>query len=143
MHYHMEIVLPPIEKSEIEKNVSRILDPFDEQNDKRSGNEFFDWYQLGGRFGPYSTAIRKLSEVPMDTAMHTFLLARESTSTFDLEPNFLIHREIWNGVCFNEAKWDGRFLTALEMSRDYFLDRQLSDCIPNEDWWVVTVDYHS
>ena len=53
MHYHLEIVMPPTD--DVAAAVTQILAPFDENptpptEDGPSGNEFFDYWVLGGRW---------------------------------------------------------------------------------------------
>lgn len=51
MHHHLEIIMPSTD--DIEKAISAILKPFNEDHDAPedvTGNEFWDWYVVGGRF---------------------------------------------------------------------------------------------
>lgn len=53
MHYHLEIVMPPTD--DVKAAVEQILAPFDESpehpdEDGPSGKEFFDYWDLGGRW---------------------------------------------------------------------------------------------
>lgn len=54
MHYHCEIVMPPVE--DVEAAVNRIMAPFSEQNDCSNDSEyscasaFWDWFVIGGRW---------------------------------------------------------------------------------------------
>lgn len=49
MHYHMEVVIPPMEAGHIEAAIKRILKPYTEHDDY-ARNAFYDWYVIGGRF---------------------------------------------------------------------------------------------
>ena len=50
MHYHCEIIMPPVD--DVEKAVNEIMLPFNENADEeyRSSYTFFDWYVIGGRW---------------------------------------------------------------------------------------------
>lgn len=50
MHYHLEIVMPPVEN--IENAIEAILAPFSEHDgeDGPNQNSFWDWWQIGGRY---------------------------------------------------------------------------------------------
>lgn len=52
MHYHLEIIMPPVD--DVEKAIAQIMKPFDEQGEDEDGNTndhaFWDWYQIGGRW---------------------------------------------------------------------------------------------
>ena len=52
MHYHLEIVIPPTE--DIEKAISEIMTPFDE-NGEDSDHAFWDFYSIGGRWAGNKT----------------------------------------------------------------------------------------
>lgn len=48
MHYHCEIVLPPVEG--VVSAIDQILQPFNEINEEESSHAFWDFYSIGGRF---------------------------------------------------------------------------------------------
>jgi hypothetical protein len=52
MHYHLEIVLPPVD--DIEKAIAEILEPFNKNSEDEDGyrnpHAFWDWYVIGGRW---------------------------------------------------------------------------------------------
>lgn len=47
MHYHCEIIMPPVD--DVEAAVAKIMAPYSENNED-SRHAFWDWYQLGGRY---------------------------------------------------------------------------------------------
>ena len=47
MHYHLEIVMPPV--ADVKATVEEIMKPFSESEEDAS-NAFWDWYVIGGRF---------------------------------------------------------------------------------------------
>jgi hypothetical protein len=48
MHYHCEIIMPPA--ADISEQIEQILSKFNENTEDPSGNEFWDWYVIGGRW---------------------------------------------------------------------------------------------
>jgi hypothetical protein len=53
MHYHLEIVMPPV--PDVDKAVEQIMGPFDESPEDENGEDanshaFWDWYVIGGRW---------------------------------------------------------------------------------------------
>lgn len=51
MHHRLEIIMPPV--ADIEAAVAQIMAPFDENcedEDIASSFQFWDWYQIGGRY---------------------------------------------------------------------------------------------
>lgn len=52
MHYHLEVIMPPVPNDEIERRVSQIMEPFDENGDGREPNPhaFWDFWVIGGRW---------------------------------------------------------------------------------------------
>lgn len=49
MHYHLEIIMPPIDEDKVEASVGTILAPFDENNEDNT-HTFWDWWVIGGRW---------------------------------------------------------------------------------------------
>lgn len=49
MHYHCEIIMPPVSIEDIPDVISEVLKPFDESNSENS-NSFWDFYVIGGRW---------------------------------------------------------------------------------------------
>ncbi len=52
MHYHLEVILPPV--GNIEDAANQILEPFNEQGEDEEGQRnqhaFWDWHVIGGRW---------------------------------------------------------------------------------------------
>lgn len=142
MHYHMEIIMPPMEADQIEKSVADLMAPFDENNEEIANRHFWDWYQIGGRFSTFPSAIRTIEDLKEDLTASAVMIARINPVTKTLEPGYLIHREYWNGVCFIETAWDGKVSQALEMAKD-FLSNSQDNLGISFDWLTVCVDYHS
>jgi hypothetical protein len=53
MHMHLEVLMPPTDN--VESALAKIMAPFDEGGTDEGGNPnqhgFWDWYQIGGRWG--------------------------------------------------------------------------------------------
>ena len=51
----------------------------------------------------------------------------------------MLEYETWNGVNHVQARWDGKLKSVFDELPDYHKEKlTISD-----DWWVVTIDYHS
>ena len=58
----------------------------------------------------------------------------------------MVQTKIWNGVNFLNTDWNGEIQTALDShKKDVSLLREdvQNKLTPNDDWLVITVDYHS
>ena len=65
---------------------------------------------------------------------------------YQLEPDFMLADEFWNGVNLETTQWDATFGHALELHEQYLshlTEKAQARLRPQEDWLVVTVDYHS
>ncbi len=49
MHFHIEMIIPPVDETLIEETIDQIMHPFDENNPD-SYHAFWDWYVIGGRW---------------------------------------------------------------------------------------------
>jgi len=66
--------------------------------------------------------------------------------TGKLEAKFMLSDDFWNGVNHLKTTWDGKVSTAVDMCiNNYknYLDEYKERITPNNDWIIVTVDYHS
>jgi hypothetical protein len=54
---------------------------------------------------------------------------------------WMVEREYWNGVCFQDSTWDGSVLEAIRTYNEKYGDRSWCDRV-EDDWITVTVDYH-
>ena len=64
MHYHMEIIMPPMAHVNVVKTIAEVMEPFNENNESEEASsfQFWDWYQIGGRYSGYKTEV----SVPKD-----------------------------------------------------------------------------
>jgi hypothetical protein len=66
--------------------------------------------------------------------------------TGPLEAKFMLCESEWNGCNHMPIDWDGRFHSALAKYHEHikgYKDEYIASHMPNNDWLVVTVDYHS
>lgn len=49
MHYHLEMILPPEAKDNLESIIEQVMKPFSEENEENR-DAFWDWYVIGGRW---------------------------------------------------------------------------------------------
>lgn len=55
-------------------------------------------------------------------------------------------RSLWNGVTHQDTSFDGKVATAVELVKERVSrgsDEYRDGCTPQDNWLVVTVDYHS
>ena len=70
----------------------------------------------------------------------------KDTATDDVEAEFMLSDSIYNGLNFIDTAWDKKVSTAVEMRKNFMKDAKepyKTQMMPNDDWLVVTVDYHS
>lgn len=69
------------------------------------------------------------------------ILADEDGDAF-----FMLSDSVWNGVAWEDTTWDGSIVGALELfkhkSRRY-TPEYLKNHTPQDDWNLVTIDYHT
>jgi hypothetical protein len=66
--------------------------------------------------------------------------------TGPLEAKFMLSDDIWNGVNHVPVNWDGKIGSALRSYSDSikgYKDAYAAAMTPQDDWLVITVDYHS
>lgn len=96
--------------------------------------------------------ICRLSEVPTAMKVEKIIFAGPDynieSKTWDgaIEATHIVERSFWNGVNHQDTQWDGTLSSALADFREN-LSRMSPDYAkvvgPQDDWLVVTVDYHS
>ncbi len=62
------------------------------------------------------------------------------------EVTYMIQESMWNGVSYVDTKWDGKVKSALDQFAEKFKNNNpdyIAKIKPQDDWLVVTVDYHS
>lgn len=63
------------------------------------------------------------------------------------QASYMLSREFWNGVNWQDSSWDGKFGTAKAMFQKHadlrYKEERKSVFVPADDWLVVTVDYHT
>jgi hypothetical protein len=74
------------------------------------------------------------------TAAHVIVASHEN------EAFYMVEDDIWNGVNHVKADWDGTVHAAIAAAIEraaYYKDEYREKSTPNDNWLVVTVDYHS
>lgn len=94
--------------------------------------------------------ISKLGESPADLECERVIFAgrewEDDGWTGRIRPVFMLSRDWWNGVNHLNSDWDGKVSTAIERWRKHmesYAHRYRLIHEPNDEWIVVTVDYHS
>ena len=104
---------------------------------------FNDQYQNSEGFPD----IMRLGDMPKSlTASHVIIAGPSWQDDGSLEAKHMLQTSIWNGVTHVDAKWDGTVQAALDEHKERLKNAQpdyAAKRIPQDDWLVVTVDYHS
>lgn len=143
MHYHLEIVMPPTE--DVQTAVSQILEPFSRHR-QDSSSPFWDWWEIGGRFADAKNGmnVTRFDQMPADFQCFRLIIGMQWDGS--LEAAFMLSREFWNGITFQNAAWNGNIVEGLELHANrlkMYSDEYRRGATPQPDWLVVTVDYHS
>lgn len=83
---------------------------------------------------------------PKTTASRVIIVAADRDRSDTYRATEMFETEYWNGVSWNKSRWNGKLATALKMIRQR--NKNMSPAykervLPQDDWWVVTIDYHS
>ena len=57
---------------------------------------------------------------------------------FEGKARYILQKEFWNGINYQDTKWDGTIKQALEMYKS-----NLDMPLPEKDWLCITLDCHS
>jgi hypothetical protein len=87
-----------------------------------------------------------VEDIPKNLTCSRVIIGGPSYDEANVEANFMLSDSIWNGVNFENTKWDGNVLTAIEMFKDKskgYKKEYIERSTPKNDWICVTVDYHN
>lgn len=96
--------------------------------------------------------VSRLDSVPSELKCSRVIFAKPSFEsetkdhTGPLEASFMLCDSQWNGCNHMDVDWDGKFVTALTKYRESlknYREEYAAKILPQDDWLVVTVDYHS
>lgn len=108
---------------------------------------FFDHFNDQYKNSDGFPDIMRLADVPKElTACHVIIAGPSWRDDGMLEARHMLQTEVWNGVTHVDAKWDGKVFAAIEEHRERLRNAKpeyAEKHLPNDDWLVVTVDYHS
>jgi hypothetical protein len=93
--------------------------------------------------GPVIPRDISLLKDSLDVECHHVIIAGPS---FDggIEAIHMLAKNVWNGVNHFDSTWDGKIRSAIaDLDDRPFSDEWKKKHIPQDDWLVVTVDYHS
>lgn len=113
-----------------------------------------EWFPGCGEVCPFfqhsgdssDTDVCTLREVPASLTAFRLIVAAKDYREEKLEAVSMFSQEIWNGVCHEETKWDGNVLDGVAMHRERLKNYKAEYAekrMPQPDWLVVTVDYHT
>lgn len=96
--------------------------------------------------------IQRLADVPVALECSHVIIAKPSYDsatkefTGPLEAEFMLKEDAWNGCNHMKVDWDGKLHSAVEKYRERvasYTEEFKARALPQPDWLVVTVDYHS
>lgn len=86
--------------------------------------------------------IMRLGDVPKALSCARVIIVGPENA----EAVFMVAESVWNGVNHMDVKWDGTLADALRLHQkrlSHYRDEYRNKVTPQDDWLVVTVDYHS
>lgn len=106
-------------------------------------DHFNDQYQNSDGFPD----IMRLKDVPpLLTASHVIIAGPSWQDDTTFEAKHMLQDSVWNGVTHVDSRWDGSVQAAIDEHIEDLKDAKpeyAAKHIPQDDWLVVTVDYHS
>lgn len=90
--------------------------------------------------------ICRFANTPSGLEPSRVIFAAPNYDGSEMEATFMLSDEIWNGVNYENTTWDGTFADAVAKFKSRgsnYSDEYLKRVTPQDDWLVVTVDYHS
>lgn len=133
-------------KSQIEK----IDRKWNEMFPSAFGNQPCPFFKHSGARMPMDTC--KLSDINTDRINPSRVIiagpgwnseTREHDDNVNLEAKFMLTDEFWNGVNHQKTAWDGKLSSAINQYTEKVTEYNLDWALPDGDWTLVTVDYHS
>lgn len=89
--------------------------------------------------------IMLLKDTPKDlTAARVIIAAPNHTGK--LKAVYMAQEDTWNGVNYEQIKWDSKISSALKKHKEHIKTygaEYIERCTPKKDWVCVTIDYHS
>ena len=133
-HFHVELIMPPVPKEDIEEAIDDILAPYRSgaKNSDPSIRGLWDYWDMGGRYDKIDKPIvTRLADCPKNVTAYTVMIA------FDGQLLWMVERATWNGCNSVPIDWDGQLDSAIEMFHASPYAREIPD-----DSLVVTLDFH-
>lgn len=93
-----------------------------------------------------SMDVCELSKLPAGLTAARVIVAGLDYKGEKLDAKYMTSEMIWNGVNFEDTKWDGTVQSALDehiKRTKHWREDYREANTPKPDWLVVTVDYHS
>lgn len=90
--------------------------------------------------------VTRFADVSTNLDVERVIFAAPDYKNEGLEAVFMLSRDFWNGVNHQKTDWDGTFTAAVDQfaaKRERYSDEYIARSTPQDDWLVVTVDYHT
>lgn len=103
---------------------------------------FNDQYEDNLRFPDVCT----LKEMPKNLEAERVIIASKGLNRQVTKAQNMLQTDFWNGVSQVKSKWDGLVKSAIDWHNDEiktYNPDYIKIATPQDDWLVITVDYHS
>jgi hypothetical protein len=91
--------------------------------------------------------VMRLKDMPKELKpSHVIIAGPHWNDEAKLEAKHMVQDSLWNGVSFVKAAWDGRVQSVIDefqLRMKSYTPEYAAKHVPQDDWLVVTVDYHS
>lgn len=108
---------------------------------------FFDHFNNQYQNSDGFPDVMRLKDMPVElTASHVVIAVPHWDDDTKLKAEHMVQESLWNGVSFVKAAWNGNVMAAIEEYRAQLTNYKpeyAEKHNPQDDWLVVTVDYHS
>lgn len=94
----------------------------------------------------YGDVLRLKDVDPKLKGMEKVMVASYDFEDKNLEAKFMVQDKAWNGCNYENTEWNGTLEHALELyekNMEHYRDEYKAKHTVQDDWIVVTVDYHS
>ena len=162
MHFHCEIVMPPLEGhyKNVNEAVEAIIGLYSQNYSGKvdpgwKSRQFYDYYQVGGiwsgvkeQLGSRDIVSRgtvRLGDCPEDLTAKHVIVAIHGDEGLGFSAYMQYMKSVWNGLNWQDTAFSGYVRDALKEYREAIAEytpAYREKLNPKDDWLVVTVDYH-
>ncbi len=97
------------------------------------------------QWAQYKGDIMLLRDVKPDQKAFRVIIAGQNHAGTGMEAVFMAAKDNWNGVSFDESKWDGSLADAIAKHKAraaHYTPAYAEKVTPTDEWIAVSIDYH-